>query len=236
LDAEGTIDLGMKILTGSLDQIENETHSALDEASGSVKAEIGKEITDLKTGVEGFGEQFTTSAQTLRTVLTDFDKEITDLSERIARTQLPNYNAIPILGQNAVLDYISEMFDRVKSGITILIPNPDQIPIEKIEASKTTQRVTVVTNATPETHEELLRRLLARPNVRVRNLTASKEMSVNIAAEREGEEVLISTAHGDATIGFASTGEDYIKLFGKVVIGDFFLAQSREIKRSDVGL
>ncbi|MFX1251154.1 MAG: hypothetical protein ACFFCZ_06070 [Promethearchaeota archaeon] len=236
LDTEGTIDLGMKILTSSLDQVENETHSALDEASGSVKAEIGKEITDLKTGVEGFGEQFTKSAQTLRTVLTDFDKEITDLSERIARTQLPNYNAIPILGQNAVLDYISEMFDRVKSGITILIPNPDQIPIEKIEASKTTQRVTIVTNATPETHEDLIRRLLTRPNVRVRNLTASKELSVNIAAEREGEEVLISTAHGDATIGFASTGEDYIKLFGKVVIGDFFLAQSREIKRSDVGL
>ncbi|MFX0090215.1 MAG: hypothetical protein ACFFBD_00525 [Candidatus Hodarchaeota archaeon] len=235
-ETQNAIDLGMKILTSSLEKVETDAHSALDEASGYVKVGIEKEINDLKTGIAGFGEQFTNSAQNLQTVLSEFDKEVATLGETVNQTSLPNYNSIPILGKKAVLDYISEMFNRVKSGMTLLIPNPSEIPIDKIEATKTTQRITIVTRATPETHADLLKRLLVKPNVRVRNLTISSELTVNIAAEREGEEVLISTTQDADNIGFASMSEGYVQLFGRIVIGNYFLAQSKEIKRVDLGL
>jgi hypothetical protein len=131
------------------------------------------------------------------------------------------------------------MFGRMKGGMTLLIPNINDIPVDLILATKTHQRITVVTLIDPTTHADLLKKLFQRPNVRIRRLDTTRFIGGEryIASDRDGEEVILGIVEDTGQIvAIASQSEAFISLIGKIVIGGTFLAQSVEITRASVGM
>jgi hypothetical protein len=131
------------------------------------------------------------------------------------------------------------MFTRLKGGMTLLIPSIEDIPIDSILATKSHQRINLVSVLDPEINKDLLKKLLQKPNVRVRKVDIAKAGSIEgyLAADRDGEEVIIGVREDKGeTIAIASLADSFIVLMGKIVLGDYFLARSQEIPRADVGL
>jgi hypothetical protein len=162
-----------------------------------------------------------------------------NLASLVTETKHPIVQTAPIISKEATLQYIEGMFTRIKSGMELLIPSIEDIPVDLILATKNHQRIKLVSVIDPEKNKDLLKQLLQKPNVHVRKVDIPKMESIEgyLAASRDGEEVIIGVREDNGeTIAIASQADSFIELMAKVVIGDYFLARSQEITRSQLGL
>ena len=122
--------------------------------------------------------------------------------------------------------------DRIK------IQSTYQPPIERILKSKISQRIQIVIPTKETANTDAITTLLKKTNIRIRTITLEGVEMNYLAADRDGEEFCLGVT-GDAkekVIGMSTTNDSYITLFGKIVIGDYFLARSKEVQRADYGL
>ncbi|MFX1282443.1 MAG: helix-turn-helix domain-containing protein [Promethearchaeota archaeon] len=203
--------------------------------AGSIQAEI----TTLETELTDYSTKFKEVTQQNEEVFKNYLFSLEKLSSLVTDTKHPEVQTAPIVSREAVLNYIHHMFARMKGGMTLLIPQVSDIPIDMILETKNHQRINLVSVIDPNTHTDLLKRLFSKPNVRVRSVDTTKFEDVGkyIAADRDGEEVIIGiTEDQGETVAIASYADSFVTLMGKIVLGDYFLARSIEITRSEVGM
>ena len=203
--------------------------------SDSIKTEMLTLENELKDYALKFDEVSKKNDEALKNYLFSLEK----LASLVTETDHPVVQTAPIISKEATLQYIEGMFTRLKGGMTLLIPSIEDIPIDSILATKNHQRINLVSIINLESNKDLVKKLLQKPNVRVRKVDVSKAGGVEgyIAADRDGEEVIIGVREDEGeTIAIASQADSFIVLMGKIVLGDYFLARSQEIPRADVGL
>ncbi|MFW9852448.1 MAG: hypothetical protein ACFFDS_05875, partial [Candidatus Thorarchaeota archaeon] len=201
----------------------------------SIKAEIGTLETELKDYASKFKEHILANEEAFKNHLFSLEK----LASLVTETKHPEVQTAPIISKEATLTYIRSMFSRMKGGITILMPDINDIPIDLILSSKNHQRINIVSIINLNSHKDFLKKIFHKPNVRVRGVDQAKFIGVEgyLAADRDGEEVLIGvTEDQGGIVAIASESDAFINLMGKIVLGDYFLARSQEINRSDVGM
>ncbi|PWI48353.1 hypothetical protein CEE45_07100 [Candidatus Heimdallarchaeota archaeon B3_Heim] len=200
---------------------------------------IQTEISTLEKELSDYSAKFQEVTKKNDDAMKNYLFSLEKLASLVTDTKHPPVQTAPIVSKEANLTYIQGMFNRLKGGITLLIPFVEDIPVDLILATKSHQRVNLVTMIDPNTHIDLLKKLLQKPNVRVRQIDSRKFEGVEgyLAADRDAEEVLIGVKedNGD-TIGIASQADSFIVLMGKIVLGDYFLARSTEISRAEVGV
>jgi sugar-specific transcriptional regulator TrmB len=200
---------------------------------------IHSEIATLEAELRDYSEKFKEVSKQNGTIIKNYLFSLEKLASLVTDTKHPEVQTVPIISKEATLTYLAGMFNRLKGGMTLLIPSIDDIPVDLILATKNHQRISLVTALDPNVHLDLLKRLLQKPNVRVRTIESHKFEGVEgyIAADRDAEEVLIGVKEDQGeTIAIASQADSFIVLMGKIVLGDYFLARSQEITRSQVGL
>ncbi len=203
--------------------------------SDSVQTEMSTLENELKDYALKFDEVSKKNDEAMKNYLFSLEK----LASLVTETKHPIIQTAPIISKEATLQYIQDMFTRIKSGMELLIPSIENIPVDLILATKNHQRIKLVSIIDPDKNKDLLKQLLQKPNVHVRKVDATNLGSVEgyLAASRDGEEVIIGVREDQGeTIAIASQADSFIGLMGKVVIGDYFLARSQEITRSEMGL
>ncbi|MFX0124893.1 MAG: helix-turn-helix domain-containing protein [Candidatus Hodarchaeota archaeon] len=204
-----------------------------------ITSSIQAEITTLETELTDYTSKFKEVTQRNEEAFKNYLFTLEKLSSLVTDTKHPEVQTAPIISREAVLNYIQDMFSRMKGGMTLLIPQADDIPIEIILGTKNHQRINLVSVLDPAKHTDLLKKLFSKPNVRVRRVDVAKFEGVQkyIAADRDGEEVIIGiTEDQGGTVGIASYSDAFVTLMGKIVLGDYFLARSIEITRTEVGM
>ncbi len=204
-----------------------------------VSKSVETEVKTLETELTDYSYKFNEVTQANQDIFRNYLHSIEKIDSLIRNTKHPVVETAPIVSKEATLTYVNDMFSRITSGITILIPKIEDIPVDLILATKTSQRISLVTICNPEKDKDFLRKLLQKPNVRIRAVDPIKFEDVDkyIAADRDGEEVIIAvTEDSGEVLAIASLADSFIKLMGKIVLGDYFLARSQEIQRSEVGL
>ncbi len=221
----------------------NEMHTTasnqLTETSELITASIQAEINTLETELTDYTTKFKEVTQQNEEVFKNYLFSLGKISSLVTDTKHPEVQTAPIFSKEATLSYIHGMFSRMKAGITLLIPKTDEIPVDLILQTKAHQKINIVSVCSSDTHSELLKKLFSRPNVKVKAVDTTRFEGVDkyIAADRDGEEVLIGVVEDQGeTVAIASETTAFITLMGKIVLGDYFLARSQEIKRSDVGM
>ena len=216
--------------------------NALDQLSATsqlISTSIQEEITTLETELADYTTKFKEVTQQNEEVFKNYLFSLEKLSSLVTDTKHPEVQTAPIISREAVLNYMQSMFSRMKGGMTLLIPQADDIPIELILETKNHQRINLVSVLEPAKHTDKLKKLFSKPNVRVRRVDVTKFEGVEkyIAADRDGEEVIIGiTEDQGETVAIASYSDAFVTLMGKIVLGDYFLARSIEITRTEVGM
>lgn len=203
--------------------------------SSSIETEISTLETELSDYASKFKELTLSNEEIFKNHLFSLEK----LSSLVTDTKHPIVQTAPIISKEATINYIRSMFSRMKAGITILMPNIDDIPVDLILASKTTQKINIVSIVDINTHKDFLKNVFQKPNVKVKSVDPQKFVGVEgyLAADRDGEEVIIGIKEDQGgVVSIASESDAFISLMGKIVLGDYFLARSREIQRIDVGM
>jgi len=204
-----------------------------------ISSSIATELSILETELSDYASKFKELTLSNEEIFKNHLFSLEKLSSLVTDTKHPIVQTAPIVSKEATINYIRSMFSRMKSGITILMPNIDDIPVDLILASKTTQRINIVSIVDINTHKDFLKNVFQKPNVKVKSVDPQKFVGVEgyLAADRDGEEVLIGIKEDQGGIvSIASESDAFISLMGKIVLGDYFLARSREIQRIEVGM
>lgn len=203
--------------------------------SSSIETEISILETELSDYASKFKELTLSNEEIFKNHLFSLEK----LSSLVTDTKHPIVQTASIISKEATINYIRSMFSRMKSGITILMPNINDIPVDLILASKNQQRISIVSIVDINTHKDFLKNVFQKPNVKVKSVDPQKFVGVEkyLAADRDGEEVIIGIKEDQGgVVSIASESDAFVSLMGKIVLGDYFLARSQEIKRIDVGM
>lgn len=222
-----------------VNQLAKTATNQLNTTDKMISASIEAEITTLESELRDFTSQFNEVTRQNDEMFKNYLFSLEKLATLTSETKRPTVQTAPIVSKEATLSYILSMFSRMKGGMTLLIPNLDDIPVDLILTTKTHQRITIVTLIDPETQADFLKKLFQRPNVRVRRVDTARFVGAEryIAADRDGEEVILGIVEDSGqTVAIASQSEAFIGLIGKIVIGGTFLAQSQEITRASVGV
>ena len=204
-----------------------------------ISSSIATELSILETELSDYASKFKELTLSNEEIFKNHLFSLEKLSSLVTDTKHPIVQTAPIVSKEATINYIRSMFSRMKGGITILMPNIDDIPVDLILASKTTQRINIVSIVDINTHKDFLKNVFQKPNVKVKSVDPQKFVGVEgyLAADRDGEEVIIGIKEDQGgVVSIASESDAFISLMGKIVLGDYFLARSREIQRIEVGM
>ena len=204
-----------------------------------ISSSIATELSILETELSDYASKFKELTLSNEEIFKNHLFSLEKLSSLVTDTKHPIVQTASIVSKEATINYIRSMFSRMKGGITILMPNIDDIPVDLILASKTTQRINIVSIVDINTHKDFLKNVFQKPNVKVKSVDPQKFVGVEgyLAADRDGEEVIIGIKEDQGgVVSIASESDAFISLMGKIVLGDYFLARSREIQRIEVGM
>ncbi|MHA1236135.1 MAG: hypothetical protein ACTSQ9_00565, partial [Candidatus Hodarchaeales archaeon] len=222
-----------------LNQMTKSTDRQISVTNQLISDSVNTEMSTLENELKDYALKFDEVSKKNEEAMKNYLFSLENLASLVTETKHPIVQTAPIISKEATLQYIEGMFTRIKSGMELLIPSIEDIPVDLILATKTHQRIKLVSVIDPEKNKELLKQLLQKPNVHVRKVDKPKMESIEgyLAASRDGEEVIIGVREDNGeTIAIASQADSFIELMAKVVIGDYFLARSQEITRSQMGL
>lgn len=226
-------------MTTVVNEINKTSTDQLSATNQLVSSSIQAEITTLETELTDYSTKFKDVLQRSEEAFRNYLFSLERLSSLVKDTSHPEVQTAPIVSREAVLTYFEGMFSRMKGGMTLLIPQTKEIPIDLIRETKNHQRINIVSVIDPSKDVDLLKKLFSKPNVRVRNVDIARFEDVDkyIAADRDGEEVIIGVTEDQGeTVAIASYSDSFVTLMGKIVLGDYFLARSQEITRAEVGM
>ncbi|MHA1228089.1 MAG: helix-turn-helix domain-containing protein [Candidatus Hodarchaeales archaeon] len=222
-----------------VNEIEKAAIEQIEKTDKTVASSIQAEISSLETELSDYSGKFKEVTERNEKLLKNYLYSLEKIASLVRDTKQPPVQTAAIISKDATLSYIHHLFRKMKGSITLLIPKVSDIPVDEILETKNHQRVNLVTVMDPKVHGDLLKKLLQKPNVRVRRVDQTKFVGVEkyIAADRDGEEVLIAiTEDKGGVVAIASQSEAFVELMGKIILGDYFLARSQEISRLEIGL
>ncbi len=243
-------------LVQTLGQVSNQASSVLQETMGKFSERIEQTkqsfvsefdarmamVEEVSGALGEYSARFMENTRNVTKTISEHEMLLQSLLNEVGQAERDlSVETAPIFGRESVLSYIREMVVRTTSMLTLLLPYPEDIPTELINGLKSYHRVVVVSNFDTKKHHHILQRLLARDATRVRHTSfaqlaaGGQDLVAYIAAERDNEEICVATVSADGEItGLASRSPAHIAMLGRIVIGDFFLARSSEITRSDL--
>lgn len=211
----------------------------LETTAESVSSGIQHEISILESGLVDFTAKFKEVTFKTQDVFNNHLDTINEINRQFKETEIPKTQTLTITGKEAVKRFIDSMFERIKGGINLLIPNPSEIPVELIMKTKSHQRVEIITVVDTSAHGDLIEKLFSKSNVRIRNIDIQRfpESQSYIGADKDGEEVVLGVKEDNGEIvGITSQSDSFVKLIGVTVMGDLSRSRSHELKRADFGL
>lgn len=222
-----------------INELSKSAVNKLNEVNQIINEGFQNEIETIDKELNDYSAKFVEISKKNDEAMKNYTFSLEKLASLVANAKHPDVQTAPIFTKEATLKYMEGMFDRLKGGMTLLIPFVEDIPVDLILETKNHQRINLVTMVDVSTHSDLLKKLLQKPNVRVRKIDSHKFEGVEgyLAADRDAEEVLIGVREDNGeTIAIASLADSFIVLMGKIVLGDYYLARSQEITRAEVGV
>ena len=200
---------------------------------------VGNHYNKLIEGNNGFTNDFQTTVTSGLDILTPKITIMEDFERIVNGYTYPKITALPVIGSSSALATIDHYLSDFKASVTLLIPNPNSIPVELIAKTKRPKRVTVAStfNLDNQREKEIARKLLEQDNVTVRQLEKSQTTESGylqyLSADRDSEETFFGAYDSENKAEFAgmvSENRQYIEFIGRVITSDF-MSRAKKIER-----
>ena len=221
-------------LKPELEQSMTSGYASLDNDTNAVKDALNRLLTKLEESPmlglteDTLDQAFAAPAEGMGS---DAAAVLSKVWDRVGATDFPGAKDFwTVSTRSAVLAHISDMIQRAKSKITLILAYPAEIPTEMLMELKTTTGVELVVTEGGLLADKA-RPLVGRGNIRVRTRT---DMDV-YACVRDSEEVLLAPVTKDDrdVIGIATEDPGFVK-FVMGVVGPIFQAKTKLLRPGDI--
>jgi len=199
---------------------------------------VGDHYTKLIAGNEGFTADFQTTVTKGLEILTPKITVLEDFERIVNGYNYPKVTTLPVIGRGSALHTLDYYLSDFKASVTLLIPNPSDVPVDLISKTKRPKRVTVASlfDLNNPNEKAIVSKLIEQDNVTVRQLSPGHDETgypQYISADRDSEEIFFGAFDSENKAEFAgvvSSNRQYIEFIGRVITSDF-LSKARKIER-----
>ncbi|MHA1211148.1 MAG: helix-turn-helix domain-containing protein [Candidatus Heimdallarchaeota archaeon] len=201
-----------------------------------VETSVRKEITATKSGLDDFYKRFAKDALKISKLLRDFRTDHESFQTAVNEHPKPLVETAILYSKAAIFDRLTEILTtRIKSNVTMVIPDPTDIPIKAIAKVKQQAKITIISKIDEVANKNIIDEIrstdtLGRIKIRKIGMQDMIGYSEYLAFDIDGgEEMLI--AFKDETekdwVGVLSQADG----FKNVIIGETLGRQALSISR-----
>ncbi|HUT81259.1 MAG TPA: helix-turn-helix domain-containing protein [Candidatus Bathyarchaeia archaeon] len=204
-----------------------------------VETAVRKEITSVKSGLDDYYKRFGQDAMKIAKLLSDFRSDHDSLQNAVKVHPRPLIETAILYSKDAIYDRLTEILTtRIKSNVTMVIPDPTDIPTKIIAKVKPQAKVTIISKIDEIANKAIIDEIkatdaLGRIKIRKIGMQDMVGYSEYIAFDIDGgEEMLI--AFKDETekewVGVLSQSDGFKNVIIGETLGRQALSISRELK------
>ncbi|MHA1125699.1 MAG: helix-turn-helix domain-containing protein [Candidatus Heimdallarchaeota archaeon] len=204
-----------------------------------VETSVRKEIEAVKGGFNDYYKRFSRDALKISTLMMQFKKQNEAFQETVSTYPRPIVETAILYSKDAVFDRLDDMLThRIKSNVTMVIPDPTDIPTKTLGKVKDQAKMTLISKIDEINHKSIIDDIkasdaLGRTKIRKIGMQDMQGYSQYIAFDRDGgEEMLI--AFKDETenewVGILSKSDGFKNVVIGETLGRQALSISRELK------
>ena len=218
---------------------EETTLKAIKTISDVVESSVRKEIESVKGGFNDYYKRFSKDALKISQLLKTFKSQNEAFQETVTTYPRPNIETAVLYSKAAVFDRLEDMLtERIKSNVTMVIPDPTDIPTKTLGKVKAQAKMTIISKIDEVGNKNIIDEIkasddLGRTKIRKIGMQDMQGFAEYIAFDRDGgEEMLI--AFRDETenewVGILSTSDGFKNVVIGETLGRQALSISRELK------
>ena len=204
-----------------------------------VETSVRKEIEAVKGGFDDYYKRFAKDALKISKLMMDFRSQNEAFQETVSTYPRPLVETAILYSKDAIFDRLEDMLTtRIKSNVTMVIPDPTDIPTKILGKVKAQAKMTLISKIDEISHKTIIDEIkasdeLGRTKIRKIGMQDMQGYSRYIAFDRDGgEEMLI--AFLDETenewVGVLSTSDGFKNVIIGETLGRQALSISRELK------
>ncbi len=212
---------------------------AIEEITSVVETSVRKEIEAVKGGFDDYYKRFARDALKISRLIMDFKSQHESLLNAVVIYPRPKIETAILYSKDAVFDRLDDMLtERIKSNVTMVIPDPADIPTKTLGRVKAQAKMTIISKIDEIANQNIIDAIkasdeLERTKIRKIGMQDMVGFAEYIAFDRDGgEEMLI--AFKDETekdwVGILSTSDGFKNVVIGETLGRQALSISRELK------
>jgi sugar-specific transcriptional regulator TrmB len=218
---------------------EETTIGAIEAITGIVETAVRKEIETVRGGLDGFYKRFARDAVKISETLREFRDQHQALQTVVKEFPRPRIETTILYSKEAIFERLSEIITtRIKSNVTMVIPDPTDIPTKAIAQVKQHVKITIISKIDEVGNKAIIDEIKASDTIgriKIRKIGMQDMIGYSeyLAFDIDGgEEMLI--AFKDETekdwVGVLSTADGFKNVVIGETLGRQALSISRELK------
>ncbi len=218
---------------------EEKSIETINNVANIVETTVRKEITAVKSGLDDYYKRFAQDAMKIAKLLSDFRSDHDSLQEAVKVHPRPLIETAILYSKDAIFERLKEILTtRIKSNVTMVIPDPADIPTKVIAKIKQQAKVTIISKIDEVANKGIIDEIkasdaLGRIKIRKIGMQDMVGYSEYLAFDIDGgEEMLI--AFKDETekdwVGILSQSDGFKNVVIGETLGRQALSISRELK------
>jgi sugar-specific transcriptional regulator TrmB len=207
----------------------------IDQSRSGIEDSIISETTNVKNQFKGYGEKFKESNKVIERLLGNIELSYRELITRIKDMSRPSANTTTIIGKDSVLNQMKEILSRVKSTVTLVYPQIQDIHTDLLLNSNPRTRIIVISDFDPFKNADVIKSLMVKENIQL------KSLDVNVtrpyyAIGRDAEEGLIGTIDDSKqVVAITSNSQAFVELINTEVINGIITPKTKRVTLPDNG-
>jgi len=204
-----------------------------------VESSVRKEIEAVKGGFNDYYKRFSKDSLKISQLLRTFKSQNEAFQTTVTTYPRPNIETAILYSKDAIFDRLDDMLtERIKSNVTMVIPEPTDIPTKTLGKVKAQAKMTIISKIDEVSNKNIIDEIkasdeLGRAKIRKIGMQDMQGYAEYIAFDRDGgEEMLI--AFKDETekdwVGILSTSDGFKNVVIGETLGRQALSISRELK------
>ncbi|MHA1557893.1 MAG: hypothetical protein ACTSPM_13280, partial [Candidatus Heimdallarchaeota archaeon] len=218
---------------------EETTLKAITTITDVVESSVRKEIEAVKGGFNDYYKRFSKDSLKISQLLRTFKSQNEAFQTTVTTYPRPNIETAILYSKDAIFDRLDDMLtERIKSNVTMVIPEPTDIPTKTLGKVKAQAKMTIISKIDEVSNKNIIDEIkasdeLGRAKIRKIGMQDMQGYAEYIAFDRDGgEEMLI--AFKDETekdwVGILSTSDGFKNVVIGETLGRQALSISRELK------
>ncbi|MFW9924314.1 MAG: helix-turn-helix domain-containing protein [Candidatus Thorarchaeota archaeon] len=202
----------------------------IDQTNTVVQDSIISETSNVKNQFKGYSEKFKESSKVIEKLLANIELTYRSIVTQVKDMPRPVFTTTTLIGKEAVLNQMDEILSRVKSTITLIYPNINDIPKAALLNSNPRTRIIVISDFDTFKNAALIRDLMTKENIQLKSLVTGSTSKPYYAIGRDAEEGLIGSVDDSGeVIGITSQSQAFVEMINAEIINGVITPKTKRV-------